>query len=1275
MLILLALSLTVARLFLPLLSNYKDDLQMQISQVVGQPILVREFDIGWHGLGPRLYLNGVSLRDRSGEKTLIGFDRAYVDISVPASLYRGQVAVSNLTLDGVELRLVRHTDGQLALEGIQPSGEANEQGGTAIFEWLFSQDRLALENSSIYWRDETRDSEILMLDQVSLYLSNENGEHHLNGRVRLPGVLGKELSIVADARGLVDNNEPRQVDFYLKGDGLQLQQWLADYPVAGLQLDDGQIDAEIWGRWSEDGITAIKGNVHLEGVELTQSLSQNHSSADEVPSSLSIQDLSGEFVWQGNQQDWSLDVDRFTLQIKGEAWPATRIHVEHAQKGKAKELIVASSYARIDDLLAVLELSDSIKGQVVQFLKEAQPRGHIHDAYFDITLADDTEPDFFARMQLDDIALASWQGKPGFEGLDIYLNLDAQGGVATLVTEDAELDIRPLFRDVWPLDQLTGDIAWQVFDDGLMIELRNVVVANQDLELVSGGQLFVPSEEGAVPIIDLQAGFYRGDVAATHRYLPVKIMSDNLVGWLDSALVSGMIDSGGLLLQGRLNKTIFYDPGSRFEIRLNASNGIVDYVDGWPRGEEVEASIAFVGTGMNIIIVGGKILDSNIKQVALELPDFLAQPPTLSIFGNIKGDSSDLIEYINQTPLQALFGNVTQDATATGDSSLQLAMKIPFATDHAIRTRGIVAVDQASLNLVHLGVDMKELNGAMEFGDHGLYAEGLLANVMGQTAVVSIETVVEETGGLDIQFKAEGQTNLVELAKRVELPVYEYLEGDSEWRAELNISVGKKSQPVEPTLRLESNLRGISVLYPKPLAKESSETRFFEVNARFSEAAASWYFDYDNETLSGLFNIPNNDDMLRGELRLAGVATLPDTAGLRVAGQLAYFDFDLWQPILSADDESETKTNAEEPSLLRWADLEIDTVVMLGQTLHDVVLQAKHNKRSWKANVHSQELIGEILLPDDWNRVLIMDLERFYLAGADDSEDISTTESDVVDPAELPPVVINSLDTRYGDLNLGKTKLVTVKKINGLAVETLTIDSKILKADIKGVWMRPQSGRHMTSLQADMNVKDLGALLSGLGYAKTIKFGRGKGRLSLNWHGPMNDPDAASLSGDVDFNFKNGRVLDVEPGAGRLLGILSITALPRRLLLDFSDLFAKGFSFDYMKGRFDIADGQAVTKNFKMDGPSARLEIEGRVGLVAEDYDQKLRVVPNVTSGLPTLAGAGILTGGAGIVPAAIMLLLEKLLKPGVDKITEIHYTITGSWADPVIEPVGGKAE
>jgi uncharacterized protein YhdP len=125
---------------------------------------------------------------------------------------------------------------------------------------------------------------------------------------------------------------------------------------------------------------------------------------------------------------------------------------------------------------------------------------------------------------------------------------------------------------------------------------------------------------------------------------------------------------------------------------------------------------------------------------------------------------------------------------------------------------------------------------------------------------------------------------------------------------------------------------------------------------------------------------------------------------------------------------------------------------------------------------------------------------------------------------------------------------------------------------------------------------------------------------------------------------------------------LSLTTLPRRLSLDFTDLFSKGFSFDLIHGDFDIDSGDAYTTNLYLEGPPARIEASGRVGLRDEDYDQLVTVTPRLTSSLPL---AGAIVGGP--VAGGVLFAVDKLFGKRIDKISSYQYTITGPWTDPVI--------
>jgi len=226
----------------------------------------------------------------------------------------------------------------------------------------------------------------------------------------------------------------------------------------------------------------------------------------------------------------------------------------------------------------------------------------------------------------------------------------------------------------------------------------------------------------------------------------------------------------------------------------------------------------------------------------------------------------------------------------------------------------------------------------------------------------------------------------------------------------------------------------------------------------------------------------------------------------------------------------------------------------------------------------------------------------------------------------------------------------------------LKLDSPTAHVSVLGDWVVVRD-RHSSSIDVKMDTSNLSQVLKNLDYAGGIADGKGHVELIAMWDGPLSGYALEKFNGTLRFNIENGRVLEIEPGAGRLFGLLSVQALPRRLSLDFSDLFEKGYGFDKMEGKFSINEGNAYTDNFHLDGPAARIEVKGRVGLAQRDYDQLVTVIPHVSSSLPV---AGIIAGGPTL--GAAMLLAEKLLKPGIEDIVTTQYSVKGSWSDPVIE-------
>lgn len=1261
LIVLLAILLTAARLLLPQLGSYKAELEQRVSQVIGQPVQVGDFEVGWHGYGPRFYLHDVRLLDQARDTTLLSFDEAYIDLSLPLTLYRAQVALHNLTLSGIELSLVRQADGRITLGNAQfPEVESGPGGGDgeALFRWLFRQKGLGIEDSRIYWRDLQQGDVRITMSEVNLFLRNQGTEHRLSGSLTLPSTLGGHLRVMAEAQGSVDDFGAWAVDVYAEGTGLELVQWLVDQPGLGMRMVNGQAELELWAGWRDNRLDHLKGYLFMRDAYLAPDQPVPGLSQDVQL----VSSLFGEFVWQNRDHGWTLDVDRLRLVMDKVAWEPARLHVAQSHQEDGSEVKVAASFARVDDVSTLLALSSYLGQEQREILLTTKPRGELRNLYLELQLRDNQIEDYFLRGDLNAFALLPWQKFPGFDGLDVSVNLDQDGGVADFGTPGAYLDLRHLFRDFFAIEHLSGRLAWARRRDGVLMELRALELANADAAVRLDGSVFLPEAE-ASPVVKLLADIKRGNGEAATHYLPAKIMPEKSVQWLDRAIVSGQVTSGAMVLQGPIRQFPFDDGSGRFEVLFNVSDGILDYQAGWPRVEQIETQVQFLGPGLSIAAVAGKVLEADIRQVDVAIPNLRAKPAVLQLQGRAEGSANDVVDFLNKSPLRQRFGSFTEGAQAAGPTQLDLSLTIPLQADTEVQTRGMVHFADSRVDFTRFDVDLSAVSGRVEFSGDGLKAKSLSAQVLGQPASIDIFSETLARDKTKLVFAALGETDYAALQQRLDLFVFDHLEGASRWQGRLEIPHSRDGGVSQPTLKVTSDLTGTRVKLPPPLQKQPGSPRALEVFARFDDQARHWFFDYGVETLTGSFLLQGEAGLNRGELHFNGDAQLPDAPGLRIAGRLAHFAYDDWQVLLEQRGTAgaEAAQGAAE-SPVRQLDLHIHTAALFGQTLSEVKLQAQHDQSQWTADIDSDHLAGRVWLPDNPNHVVKMELDRLHITKPPRDDDGGAAGAAAIDPATLPPLIINSQQTRYAGLDLGQAELVTRRRPGGLTLERLKLDSEIVNGTLQGSWTETQG--HHSAVNAELRIDDLGALLTGLGYARTIKNGAGTGQLALSWDGPLLDYDLATLAGEVSFAFEDGSVLEVEPGAGRFFGLLSISALPRRLKLDFSDFFGKGFAFDYLRGRFDIRAGNAYTENFAMDGPAAKIELNGRVGLLDEDYDQRVKVVPHISSGLPTLAG--ILTGS--LAPAVVVALLEKLTRP--EEAAGIYYQVTGSWKDPKIEPV-----
>ncbi|MDZ4262953.1 MAG: DUF3971 domain-containing protein, partial [Pseudomonadota bacterium] len=728
----LAIIISAARLLLPLLDNYRHALEQTVSSAVGQPVVIGDLKVGWHGLGPRLELSEVRLLDPSGVNVLLSFNTAYVDISALQSIYQRQLEFGDLTLAGVTLNVVRRADGEYAIEGVNLPQQTSASDASAGLKWLLRQPRLILKDSLIRWRDESSGAH-LVFTGANLRIYNRGDRHLLGGEVILPETMGGAMTVRIDALGDIENPEQLQVNFYLKGAQLHLAQWLVDRPVLGVHMVNGTADVELWGLWQQQQVRQLRGELALQNFYLARDV--DAAAADAVAVKL-LPSLAGRFVWQGDGSAWQLEMDRLQF---GDDQSAARVHVAQWLRDGQRTLEVASSFVRLQTLTELSLNSALLSPEWQQQLTQLQPRGDLHESYLKLQLQAEQPPRYFARARVENLAVKPWKKVPGVEGLDFQFNLDQESGVVDLATTAAQIDTSGLFRELLPLERAEGRVTWQHSVNGWHLALRQLDISNQDLAAQLQGTIDLPVGDLS-PQVNLQAQITRGNGAMTFRYLPVGIMHEKTVAWLDRGIVAGQVSDGVMVLQGPLRQFPFVDGSGRFEVGFKVKDAIVDYADGWPRIEQVAAGVKFAGNSMAINGRSGKVFTTEIQKVAVAIADFSAHPAHLTLAGETRGATADLLRFLAQSPLQDHFAQLTNGTVASGSSALGLNLDVPLTGDESITTRGWVSFDNSALNLKRYSVDLAAINGRLAFTDHTVSADQLRAEVLGQPAQLTIST-------------------------------------------------------------------------------------------------------------------------------------------------------------------------------------------------------------------------------------------------------------------------------------------------------------------------------------------------------------------------------------------------------------------------------------------------------------------------------------------------------------------------------------------------------
>jgi uncharacterized protein YhdP len=737
----------------------------------------------------------------------------------------------------------------------------------------------------------------------------------------------------------------------------------------------------------------------------------------------------------------------------------------------------------------------------------------------------------------------------------------------------------------------------------------------------------------------------------------------------------------------------------------------------WPPLRQVAAMVRFENRSLEIQVPSAEILNSRVDAGRVSMPN-LWQPSYLEINARGEGPLADGMHVLATSPLAYQLGGLASTIEVDGYGSIQLELGVPLNRALPFRYAGQLIwnppskpagevdgggsaqgstqlgaepagqptpVAQGSSNsnrtLRINGTDLQfgQITGRLRFDDSGIQAEGIRARTGQQALLVDVQTLDGGTADARTQIDLRGQTTVERLAKSLPSSLWTLTSGALDWQLGLSLrnrDAAQQRPPIDFALR--SNLRGLALSLPAPLGKSADQPRQLELGGRFQEQwPLTLQLEYD--TIGSRMEL---DRQPSGRIVLQRLAVdlngqpraLPPERSVAIAGEVRDLALQPWLDWLDRA-SLESLLGGDNRSRLRLLPIELQVGVLDVGILQLDDLEAVLSPGSagaWDIRFSTKQTgNSQINLPapaakrEQPLRVSLEQLDVEPIVSAHDGPTPEPRSVSRTDPRQLGRLDIKVDRLRYGDDLIGKLQIQSQPAANGARFETLTLTGPHVDATGSGDWLIDATDYIESSLRLSAKSSAAGELLRESGFYSALSGAPGELELDLRWPGGPGKLSLARARGSMAIEIGAGRMLEMEPGVGRMLGILNTGALSRRLSLDFSDVFDDGFSFDSIAGDIAIGSGEATIRALNIVAPPADIRITGRTNLVDGLLDQQVEVTPKIGVGL-ALAGA---VAGGPVVGAAVFLA-DRVTDGAVERLGRYAYKVSGPWRDPVIRRV-----
>lgn len=1240
--ILLAIAVGLFRLFLPRLPEYQDDIKEWASAAIGLSVEFSGMDARWGLSGPEIEFYDAELMSRDNTTRLVAANEVSVGIGLARFIFDGQLAPDQVAVRETSIEVRQLENGEWWVQGnpldqLLPERNGSTNGGIGRIEVVGEDiELLFLQPGDERPKRFLVSSFLARRDDVRLFV---------DATVELPQKLGRRLTIAA-TQLLSLPVEERSWNVTVDIEDIELAGVMAMQPAQAAHFNSGSGDIELSLEFANKRIKSATADIDIDDIAIA---------------GLVDLALSGRLEFLMDDDGWLVAANDLRATTPAGKWPVSTLRLETStdQNGKIVMIDAQASYLNFAHAAVVMPwLNEEQRAMVA----DVDPSGIVRSLALTVSDLDADVPNFDISMELLDVGIAASGNRPGIRGFSGSLRSDRSGGRLEIETDDLVVTAPLILAKPLGFDTTSGTVIWRRSNNRTTLLSDSIVLQNDFFENETSVEVSYVDGDAA-PVVDIESTFSISDIAVAKRYIPYMAKRPRMSQWFQEGLVSGHIPRGKARLRGPLDKFPFDEGEGLLLIEGNIRDAVVVYQPKWPAAEVISADV--VVENMRLYSERSRIINAGNEIVngKLEIANF--RQPVLTLSALVNGTLESLHDLAINSPINETLGGQLDNVSVSGAATASLDLSIPIRDWESFEFTTRLQTSDGSFEFDGFSAPLTELSGVVTIEREDVSSESLSGQLLGRAVSIELMQAPETMPNYRVIADATGGVTAEALSEQLRLPLAGRISGEAAYTARLLFPRGNIEEPSSFTVEVASDLVGLAFDYPAPLGKPAEDSIDFSGDIYLprggerieSKGSAgdllSWQIAFTKDEVWDL----NSGLIVFGTEPVS--TTLPETRGLHLRGNADYVYAQDWFDMAK---NAETKVGMAER--IRSIDMSIKDLHLIGQHLVDHRIRMDRSAQDWLVQLEGESIVASTFVPYDFNsgRSIVIEAEKLLLPGDDQDADRPRTQ---IDPRSLPSITVKAGELAFGDRHLGEVEATFERTADGLVSDAIIAKDPTFEIVGNGSWVVDESDPigYRSQIMATLTSSDVKTTMMRLGYSPGIVGDELSMLLDLGWSGGPSEDLMESLDGEVTVKIGSGRLEEVKPGAGRVFGLMSVAALPRRLALDFRDVFGKGFAFDQISSTFTLIDGNAYTCDLALEGPAADIGIVGRAGLVARDYEQIAIVSANFGNALPV---AGALVAGPQV--AAVLLIFSQIFKKPLKEVSQVYYDLGGTFDEPVVE-------